>query len=326
MQAWQPAADGGYLSNPPLSRQLRHVAQPMMKFLQFVRPENGIGKNVGDTLDFDKISNILVAASQTGLAETLPIPESKFQVSRGNLTMREYGNSVPYTGKLATLAQFDPSNIAQRVLTDDQAKTLDAVIASFFKAGQVIATPRTGGAGGLSITNGLAAPSATADKNLDLDDAKSIIDHMKSSLLIEPFDGENYICIGSVKALRGIKNSADFKLAAQYGDPERLFTGEVGKIEGCRFIETNHALALENSIAATGLGEAVFFGADPVVEGIAIAPEIRAKIPTDYGRSRGVAWYALMGHATPWRYIADNQARIVWVTSVGNVLGPPAGY
>ena len=326
MNAWAPAEDGGYLANKRLSRQIRHVAQPQMKFLQFVRPEPGMGKNVSDTIDFDKITNILVPANRDGLAETLPIPESKFQVLRGNLVVKEFGNSVPYTGKLSALAEFDPANIAQRVLTDDQAKTIDAIIASYFKAGQVIATPRTGGGGGLSITNGIAAPTATADKNLDLDDAKSILDHMKASLLIEPYDGENYVCVGSVKALRGIKNSADFKLAAQYGDPERLFTGEVGKIEGCRFVETNNVLSLEHSIASTGLGEAVFFGADPVVEGIVIAPEIRAKIPTDYGRSRGVAWYALMGHATPWRYIPDSQARIVWVTSVGNALGPPSGY
>ena len=40
---------------------------------------------------------------------------------------------------------------------------------------------------------------------------------------------------------------------------------------------------------------AIFFGSDTVAEAIAIPEEIRGKIPTDYGRSRGIAWYYLGG-------------------------------
>jgi hypothetical protein len=36
-------------------------------------------------------------------------------------------------------------------------------------------------------------------------------------------------------------------------------------------------------------------GEETVAEGIAVPMEIRAKIPTDYGRSKGVAWYSLQG-------------------------------
>jgi hypothetical protein len=36
-------------------------------------------------------------------------------------------------------------------------------------------------------------------------------------------------------------------------------------------------------------------GEDTVAEALAIPEEIRGKIPTDYGRSRGVAWYYLGG-------------------------------
>ena len=38
-----------------------------------------------------------------------------------------------------------------------------------------------------------------------------------------------------------------------------------------------------------------FFGADTVAEAIAVPEEMRGKIPTDYGRSKGVAWYYLGG-------------------------------
>ena len=36
-------------------------------------------------------------------------------------------------------------------------------------------------------------------------------------------------------------------------------------------------------------------GDDTVAEGIACPEEIRGKIPDDYGRGHGIAWYALEG-------------------------------
>lgn len=35
--------------------------------------------------------------------------------------------------------------------------------------------------------------------------------------------------------------------------------------------------------------------ADTVTEAIVIPEEIRAKLPGDYGRAKGIAWYALGG-------------------------------
>ena len=40
---------------------------------------------------------------------------------------------------------------------------------------------------------------------------------------------------------------------------------------------------------------AFFLGEDTVAEAVAIPEEIRGKIPTDFGRSRGIAWYYLGG-------------------------------
>jgi thiamine-phosphate pyrophosphorylase len=51
------------------------------------------------------------------------------------------------------------------------------------------------------------------------------------------------------------------------------------------------------------------FGGDTVAEGIVIPEEMRGKIPTDYGRSRGVAWYYLGGFGLV--HTAFAQARIV---------------
>jgi len=42
------------------------------------------------------------------------------------------------------------------------------------------------------------------------------------------------------------------------------------------------------------------FGADTVREIITVPEEIRLKVTTDYGRSKGIAWYGLFGWVIEW--------------------------
>jgi hypothetical protein len=57
-QIWAVSSLGGYLSNNVLSKQIRHSAQPLMKFRQFVDAEAAAGKNRGDKVLFNKRSRI----------------------------------------------------------------------------------------------------------------------------------------------------------------------------------------------------------------------------------------------------------------------------
>lgn len=49
---------------------------------------------------------------------------------------------------------------------------------------------------------------------------------------------------------------------------------------------------------------------DTVTEALVIPEEIRLKLATDYGRSRGLAWYALGGFGLV--HSDATSARIVW--------------
>jgi len=81
---------GGFLSNSVLSKKLRHKAQPMMKFRQFVDIEPAAGKSRGNTVLFDKISNISSAGA--ALTETTTIPKRNFTIIQDSFTITEYGN------------------------------------------------------------------------------------------------------------------------------------------------------------------------------------------------------------------------------------------
>lgn len=308
-QKWTPDASGGFLANDTLSKKVRHQAQPMMRFRQFVRKEPGFGKNKGDTILFDRISN--VATGGGTISELNKMPEDSVTISQGSVTVAEYGNSVPWTGKLEALAEFSVDNIVMKALKNDMAKTLDAAVGAEFQTAKIKAVPTGTDAAPTTAFETTLATSAT--RHTQVADIKNVIDAMKSTYTIPPFDGENYVCICSVGFARTIKDDPDFEDAAKYGDPERLFSGEIGRYYGCRFIEETNVLS--NAPGGTYKGEAIFFGDDPIVEGIAVPEEIRSKIPTDYGRDRGLAWYFLGNWGLTYDTSTAGEAKIIHLTS-----------
>lgn len=304
-QLWVTDSLGGFLGNAKLSKQLRFAAQPLMKFRQFCQVKGALGKNKNDTLIFDKVRNVSTGGGT--LVETDTIPEDEFTIGQGTLTITEYGNSIPYTGKLDALAEFDVDNAVTVSLRNDMAKILDQQVANEFLSCELkwaaIATSSYD-----LTTEAAGTGTETCTTGLNDYHVKQIINMMKINN-IAPYDGQSYICIGSINAISALTDASDWLDAAKYGDPERLFSGEVGRFYGCRFIEENNVLS--NTKGGGAMGEAIFFGKDACMEGVAVPEELRAKVPTDYGRSRGVAWYGLMGWKKIWDVANDSEPHII---------------
>lgn len=338
-QAWEKVEEGGYWANPTLSEELREAAQPLLEFGTFVNPEPGAqGKGKGDTHDFLKVTNLEVSGGE--LEERKPMRETKFTTRKDNMTITEWGNSVPWTGKLEALGKWDPRNPVMRALQNDQAKVIDKTVASHMKACGVWYVPMgtTGAPTNIIVASdntakgnpviGLATADAgnpaNATRNLMDVDVKAIRDLLMDTLLVPPFEDGYYVMLAHTRALRGIKDSPGWEKAALYGDVERLYKSEVGRYEGFRFIEVNNRESLyRHGVASSGVpicGEAIAIGRETVSQGTAIAPEMRYQDNRDFGRSMGMAWYGLMGYQTTWRFWRDGEARAVWVTSHNNTL------
>lgn len=311
-QSWQLNAAGGYLANPRLSRQVRHAASLIMKFRQFVRPEPGYGKGKGDRILVDRITQVATAGGQ--LTEGVRIPETNVSISQVPVVVAEYGNAIPYTGKLDDLSEFSVDNLWTKALRDDMMEVLDGKAAVQFQAAKVKYTPTGSSAvpGGTFDTSGTVATAATRD--IAGYDVKEIVLYLGSTLKCPKYDGENYVTISSMEFTTALISDAEIKQDFRYGDPQRLFVGEVGRWHKTRFIEENNILS--GVLGTTSFrAEAVTFGEDPVVEGVAVPGEIRSKIPEDYGRSMGVAWYSLLGFQIVWDTAVARQARIIHTTS-----------
>lgn len=305
-QVWAVNALGGYMYSDELSNVLRTALQGVVKFRQFCDAKDATDKGLGrgQTYSWNVYSDV-----QTGggtLDETQPMPETNFTIKQQSLTITEMGNSVPYTGKLDNLSKQPVTEIIHKVLKNDCKKTLDGMAFNQFDATpfKVQAASGTSTSAIVSVTSG--SIGVTNNVAFRKDHVKAIVDEMKERN-IPPYQGDDYFAIAWPTTFRAMKN--DLEAIHTYVDQGfvMIMNGEIGRYEGMRFVEqTNVAKGgAEDSGSYTfrnadpwnnGASDWIFFfGEDTVAEALVIPEEIRGKIPTDYGRSRGVAWYALSG-------------------------------
>ena len=306
-QVWSVNSLGGYLASDEFSKKIRHAAQPIMKFRQFVDAEAAMGKNRGDAVLFDKISNISTAGGT--LSETSTIPKRNYTIIQGTLSVTEYGNAIPFTLKAQSLAEVAVPDIVKTVLRNDMAKVLDSAAAAEFKTSDYKATitntaTTTFGTAGAALAT---SSGSMSDKNV-----RDVVDRLKT-LNVPRYDGSNYICIASTNSIRGLYDF--FEAKAQNTTMAPLFSGEIGQYYGCRFVEETNVLVNTLGSGSTD-GEAVFFGSDAVREGIVNPEDVRIDLPKDFGRDQAIAWYYLGGFVKTWDYSTDSETRIIHVTSL----------
>jgi N4-gp56 family major capsid protein len=310
-----------------LSNVLRMAVQPLVKFRQFadVRDAAQQGKKKGDIFTWDVFSDVATAGGV--LTETNTMPETNFTITQGTLTMTEAGNSVPYTGKLDNLSKFPVMELIQKVLKNDAVKTFDRLAWTQFNQTllRVIPVSGTDTAALTLYTNGTVTGTNTiAYGNAH---AKSLVDLMKERN-IPAYLGDDYYSLAWPTTLRSFKNNLE--TIHQYSDTgfKLIMNGEIGRYENVRYVEQTN---IAKGIGTTGISTAnggdmvgwsqaksdwiFFFGNDTVAEAIAVPEEMRGKIPTDYGRSKGVAYYYLGGFGIV-HTLAANARIVKWDSAV----------
>jgi len=313
-QLWAVNALGGYMYTDELTNVLRTALQPIVRFRQFCdakdATDKGLGK--GNLFHWNVYSDVATAGGE--LNEQEAMPETNYSITQGQLTITEYGNSVPYTGKLDDLSKQPVKEIIHKVLKNDAKKVLDTAAHAQFDAtgGSVV------GENGTTITTkydgAVAANNNSALLNVHV---KLIVDEMKERN-IPPYADDDYYCVAWPSTYRSFKNNLeDIHKYIETGF-SKIMNGEIGRYEGTRFIEQTHIAKEATSFATNSASDwAFFFGEDTVAEALAIPEEIRGKIPGDFGRSRGIAWYYLGGFGIIHSGYSNDETRILKWTSAG---------
>jgi len=311
---------GGFYSANKLSKELRMGVKATAKFRQFADVRDAFGKvqRAGQTFTWDVVP--MMSRANRALTETSTIPQGNHTVLQGTLTMSERGFSIPYSEALESLAEVSVRQPIMKVLKYDALCDIDCLVhAEFNKTPMRVAATATGDS--VTLTTNSTA-TLTVSQQLSLTNAKSIIDLMKGRNIPYYTDSE-YAVIARPGGLRRLKN--DLEAIHQYTESglEMIMNGEVGRIPGdARVVEQTVVPAggaadsttfdaftdtADAWNAAAAPDWAFFFGSDTVCEAVHTPEEIRAKVADDFGRSKGIAWYALLGYGKTHNNVAQER-------------------
>lgn len=307
---WTFDAPTGTYKSHAMSKKLWEASVAKSVFMDHIRPVDGFGRKAGESVTLTRVA-ALTEPTSAALVEGVRIPEDDFTLSTRNITVAELGRSVPYTSLSTDLSEFDLENPIQRKLREQMGLTLDTMAAAAFKSTLIKYVP-TGAATNNIAVNG--TPGAAASANMNVFHVEEIRDYLFDTLFAPPAVDGDYIGIFRTLGLRGIKRDTAWADWHKYTDPQAKYNGEVGRIEGVRFIETNHSQAL-TKLNGGACGEGVVFGDDAVGMAEAMTPELRAAMPHDFGRAKAVAWYGILAFANIWNTGNPGEAKIVHVSS-----------
>lgn len=213
---------------------------------------------------------------------------------------------MPFSQKLDNLSEHPVTEIINKVLKSDAKKAFD--IAAHYQFNQcVLRVVPTGGTSTTAIsltTNG----TATVTNNVAFKKAHVglVVDTMKERN-ISPYVQDDYYALSHPTSFRTLKTLLEGVYQYTQQGFGMIMNGEIGRYDNLRMVEqtqipkggaANSTTWNADTKTADAWDKAqsswiFFFGEDTVAEAIAVPEEMRGKIPTDYGRSKGVAWLGI---------------------------------
>ena len=287
------------------SKEIEFQAQPIMRWAQFARVKTELGVQPGLTINMMTYNNL---AKGGPLTEGVRMQTTTLSSTMKSITVGERGNAVSVS-ELALKSSFtDIMADAAVLLGRDMALVLDLELRDTFFSG--ITNTVFGRLN--SEAEKIKSRSAITNKNpmsvATIKDAVEIL----ATANCPKFQGNYYICLVHPHQSRMLRDDPAWIEASKYGSPENLFTGEIGRIDDTRFIETtlmpNGACAPTDNAydadlapgavgapADTPVYQAAIFGEDCYGYAVALPVELRDNGVTDFGREHGLAWYAIWG-------------------------------
>lgn len=282
------------------SREIEFKALPIMRFSQFATQKTELGVEPGLTISMLTYDNLKLGGA---LEEMKSMTTQALSGSMKQITVQEHGNAVSNSELLIQSSFDDIMATTTTLLGRDYALVMDCELRDV----------------ALSGTNVVYAGKKTARKDITASD-KMQVSTIKDAIEIlatnnaPKYQNLYWICFVHPHQSRDLRDDSAWINASNYGAPEQLFNGEIGRIDDTRFIETtlmcngkcaqtDPAFKAElkkgassgDGTLAVDVFQSVIFG--DAYYGIAwsLPVELRDNGVEDFGRKRSLAWYAIWG-------------------------------
>ena len=213
------------------SDYLIDLAEPLLVHDQFGQKQP-IPKNGGKTIEFRKYSPL--AKALTPLTEGVTPDGQKLAVTNLTATVSQYGGYVTLSDVLLLTAIDNNLLQATELLASQAGRTLDTVTREVLQGGTNVMYAQGG-----SARATLAYTNATTNNNVTFDDIRKAVRALK--VQNTPKIKGSYVAIVHPDVAYDIMSDPKWVNVKTYSDPDGMYEGEIGKIEGVRFVETTEA-------------------------------------------------------------------------------------
>ena len=278
---------------------------PTLKFDQFSTKKTELGVQPGRTINIQKLNNVKRGGQ---LAEGVRMNTRSMSMSQASLTVYEQGNAIGFSELLLQTAFFDQLSAASLLLGRDMAIVLDTQLRDAL----------LGAAGSTIFAHGVAArTNIVAGMGLSTDEVNMAVETLETTNSPR-WGGDHYVCFVHPHQAASLRKDPDWINASLYAGSQQIYTGELGRWNDVRFVQTtvmpngaNNSVdsdtgdyvdigfsnALRSGVSGnqTNIYKAVMFGEYAYGHATALPVELRDNGVTDFGREHALAWYAIWG-------------------------------
>lgn len=282
------------------SKEIEFKALPTMRFSQFATEKTELGVEPGLTISMLTYDNLKMGGT---LDEMKNMSTQAIGGSMKQLTVFEHGNAVSNSELLIQSSFDDVMATTTTLLGRDYAMTMDCELRDVALSGTNVV-----------YGGGKASREELTDKDkLSVSVIKDAIEILATNNAPK-YGGAYWICFVHPHQSRDLRDDSAWINASNYGNPEALFNGEIGRIDDTRFIETTlmcngkakdadpsykeelvKGYSGDDGALQTNVYQSVIFGDQYYGIAWSLPVELRDNGVEDFGRKRSLAWYAIWG-------------------------------
>lgn len=223
------------------SDYLIDLAEPLLVHDQFGQKQP-IPKNGGKTIEFRKYSPL--AKALTPLTEGVTPNGQKLTMSVITATVDQYGGYVTLSDVLLLTAIDNNMLQATELLASQAGRTLDTITREVLQGGTNVMYVN-----GKTARASLAYTDEDTNDNMTFDTIRKAVRALK--VQNTPRINGSYVAIVHPDVAYDIMSDPKWVNVKTYSDPSGMYEGEIGKIEGVRFVETTEAKVYKDAGASS---------------------------------------------------------------------------
>jgi N4-gp56 family major capsid protein len=277
------------------SKDIMFQAQPVLRFDQFAQVKTDLSATPGKQITFFKYNNLSAGGL---LTEGTPLATKALAGSQVSIAVYEYGNAVAVSNMLLVTAFTDVMADTAKLLGQDYAKVIDALARD---------TIEDGAGSSVFANNRANADAVTSTDYLTMEEIKDSVEVLATNNA-QKINNDHWVCFVHPHQSRNLRDDDDWVTVGKL-DPQRLYNGEIGRIDDVIFVETTQ-VSIDANEAATPVDtySALMIGDNAFGKAVALPVEMRDNGVVDFGRERDLAWYTICGYGV---LNADNIVKIV---------------